>query len=102
MKPDNPNVSERFELYLRGVEIANGFSELTCAKEQRTRFERDLKRRKALKKTTYPLDDYFLSTLEKGLLSECAGIALGLDRLLMILTESRQISDVMAFPLARL
>ncbi|MGA1875353.1 MAG: EF-P lysine aminoacylase EpmA [bacterium] len=102
LKSVNPALSERFELYLHGIEIANGFSELICAKEQRERFERDLSRRAALNKEVYPLDDYFLQMLEGGSLPDCAGIALGLDRLFMVLTGSCSISEVMAFPQARL
>ena len=102
LKPDDPNLCERVELYLKGVEIANGFSELTCAREQKERFERDSAKRAAMKKEVYPLDRHFLSTLENGLMPECAGIALGVDRLLMVLTESTDISQVMAFPLSRL
>ncbi len=97
LKPDDPSLSQRFELYLKGIEIANGFSELTCAQEQRARFERDLAKRKAMNKPVYPIDNHFLATLEHGLLPDCAGIALGLDRLLMVLTDSEEISEVMAF-----
>jgi len=99
LKPQDPKLSERFELYLKGVEIVNGFSELTCAREQRERFERDRARRIAMNKEPYPLDQHFLSVLEKGLLPDCAGAALGVDRLLMTLTGAEQISQVMAFPL---
>lgn len=102
LKPEDRNLCERVELYLKGVEIANGFSELTCAREQKERFERDLVKRADMNKAPYPLDQHFLSTLENGLLPECAGIALGVDRLLMVLTESPDISQVMAFPLSRL
>ena len=98
LKSDNPSVGERFELYLTGVEIANGFSELTCAKEQRQRFERDSNKRTAMKKDPYPLDHQFLECLEKGLFPDCAGIALGIDRLLMALANIKNISEVIAFP----
>lgn len=101
LKPDNPRVSERFELYLKGVEIANGFSELTCAKEQRKRFERDSAKRTAMKKVPYPFDHHFLASLEKGLLPDCAGIAVGIDRLLMALADLKEISEVIAFPYTR-
>lgn len=102
LKPEDPNLCERVELYLKGVEIANGFSELTCAREQKERFERDRAKRAAMNKESYPLDHHFLSVLEKGLMPECAGIALGVDRLLMVLTGSADISQVMAFPASRL
>ncbi len=98
LKPDNPQLSERFELYLSGVEIANGFSELTCAKEQYERFKKDSAKRKTLKKEVYPLDHAFLKTLERGLLPNCAGIALGIDRLLMVLAPTKNISEVISFP----
>ncbi|MEW5801087.1 MAG: EF-P lysine aminoacylase EpmA [bacterium] len=102
LKPEDPDLCERFELYLKGVEIANGFSELTCVKEQKERFERDRAKRAAMNKEPYPLDSQFLLTLEKGLLPDCAGIAAGIDRILMVLTESSDISEVMAFPSSRL
>jgi len=101
LKPDDNNLCERVELYLKGVEIANGFSELTCAGEQQERFVRDSAKRAAMNKAPYPLDQNFLSVLENGLMPDCAGIALGVDRLLMVLTESTDISQVMAFPLSR-
>lgn len=97
-KAKNPLQSERFELYVHGLELANGFSELTCGREQRERFERDIAKRITMGKEAYPLDDHFLATLDQGLMPECAGIALGIDRLLMILTEAGQLSEVMAFP----
>ena len=102
LKPDNPKISERFELYLKGIEIANGFSELTCSQEQRARFERDSAKRTAMRKEPYPFDHHFLGTLEKGLLPDCAGIALGIDRLLMVLANVKEISEVIAFPFTRL
>jgi lysyl-tRNA synthetase class 2 len=91
----NPSVSERFELYIGGLEIANGFSELTDALEQRRRFEEALEKRFAKNWTRYPMPEKFLQTLET--MPSCAGIALGLDRLVMILTGAASIDDVVAF-----
>ena len=86
-------VAERFELFYNDLELANGFSELTDASEQRRRFEQDnaLRRQRGL--SEYPLDENFLAALEKGL-PECAGVALGLDRLLMVLHDVDSIAQV--------
>ncbi len=92
--------AERFELYLEGMELANGFNELTDASEQRRRFQADLARRAADGMAQPPLDEAFLVALEAGL-PDCAGVALGLDRLLMAATGSRHIDEVLAFPLER-
>ncbi|MCP4198184.1 MAG: EF-P lysine aminoacylase GenX [Proteobacteria bacterium] len=89
--------AERFELYAGGLELANGFTELTDPKEQRDRFEKEKNARSAAKKTVYPLDENFLGALEQGL-GPCAGIAMGLDRLVMVLTGASVIDDVVAFP----
>lgn len=96
-KSDNPQLAERFEFYVRGIELANGFDELTEAVEQRQRFEQDLKKRKALGLPTYPLDEHFLAALEAGL-PACAGVALGVDRLLMLVTGASHINEVLTFP----
>jgi lysyl-tRNA synthetase class 2 len=92
-RPDNPRLCERFELYLDGTEICNGFTELTDAAEQRLRFARDNKERERLGKMPYPVDRRFLEALESGL-PPCAGNALGVDRLLLALTGSRRLADV--------
>ena len=102
IKSDNPNKSERFELYLNGLEIANAFSELTESKEQDARFLFAQERRREMAKEVYPVDHKFLQTLEHGLLPPCAGIAMGLDRLIMALTGERSIEKVMTFPVSRL
>jgi elongation factor P--(R)-beta-lysine ligase len=78
------------------MELANAFSELTDAAEQRRRFEACARDRAALGKTVYPLDEAFLAALERGL-APCAGIALGVDRLIMLLTGAETIDDVRAF-----
>jgi elongation factor P--(R)-beta-lysine ligase len=94
-KKDNPLVAERFELYICGMELANGFSELTDAQEQRCRFEEASQERRSLGKAASPLPEPFLDDLSR--MPEAAGIALGLDRLVMVLTDSPVIEQVVAF-----
>ncbi|MDM8566750.1 EF-P lysine aminoacylase EpmA [Candidatus Halobeggiatoa sp. HSG11] len=96
-KTDNPQLAERFEVYVQGVELANGFYELTDPIEQRQRFEQDLVTRKKLNLPTHPLDEDFLAALEAGL-PDCSGVAVGLDRLLMLITGAKHIHEVLAFP----
>jgi len=93
-------VAERFELYLEGMELANGFQELTDPEEQRRRFRRDLERRRRAGATPPPADEAFLAALDAGL-PEASGVGLGIDRLLMALTGSRHIDEVLAFPVER-
>ena len=95
--PADPRVAERWELYLGGLEIANAFSELTDPAEQRHRFETCALERAADGNEVYPLDRAFLAALEEQGLPPCGGIALGVDRLLMVLTGTADIGDVMAF-----
>jgi len=92
--------AERFEIYVYGMELANGFYELTDETEQRQRFEADLRKRQQLKLPQYPLDERFLEALSAGM-PQCAGVALGLDRLLMLLAQADHINQVLAFPLER-
>jgi len=94
-KPGHPEVAERFELYVLGMELANAFSELTDAPEQRQRFEAEEARRQAAGKPPYPPAEKFLAELP--LMPEAAGIALGLDRLVMLLADTRTIDEVVAF-----
>jgi elongation factor P--(R)-beta-lysine ligase len=101
LDPTNPERAERFELFAGGLELANGFVELTDAKEQRRRFEEESRRRLEAGKTVYPLDERFLASLENGL-PPCAGIAMGVDRLVMLLTSATSIDQVVAFPLETL
>jgi elongation factor P--(R)-beta-lysine ligase len=96
-KPGDPRVAERFELYAGGVELCNGFGELTDPVEQRERFERDRRTRAERGLPVYPIDEKFLAALERGL-PPCAGNALGLDRLIALSCGSKRIADVMAFP----
>lgn len=97
VRPGNPPVAERFELYLDGVELANGFHELTDAEEQQRRFEHDQARRKALGLPEVPADARLLSALRAGL-PECAGVALGFDRLAMLAAGVKSLREVIAFP----
>lgn len=93
-------VAHRFELYIDGLELCNGYWELTDPKEQRLRFEADNERRRRSGKPEMALDEAFLAGLEQGL-PECSGVALGLDRLLMLKLGVQDISEVLAFPLER-
>jgi lysyl-tRNA synthetase class 2 len=95
IKKSDPSVVERFELYIGGLELANGFSELTDAKEQRQRFEEALKARAVKKWAHYEMPEKFLQDLRT--MSPSAGIALGIDRLIMILANTGKIDDVVAF-----
>ena len=96
-KPDDPRLAERFELYVCGLELANAFGELTDPAEQRRRFLADQARKQALYGETYPIDEDFLAALEHGL-PECAGIALGFDRLVMLATGAQHIEEVLWAP----
>ena len=93
-------VASRFEAYLEGIELANGFHELGTATEQRTRFEADLAERTRRGLPPMPIDERFIAALEHGL-PECSGVALGFDRLVMCATGAKHIDDVLAFPFAR-
>ncbi|HJV64272.1 MAG TPA: EF-P lysine aminoacylase EpmA [Geomonas sp.] len=95
LKQDNPAVAERFELYMGGLEIANAFSELTDPVEQRTRFQAEALERAALGKAAYPVAEKFLASL--ATMPDSAGIALGLDRLVMVLLDKDAIDEVVAF-----
>ena len=97
--PADPRLAERFELYVCGLELANAFGELTDAAEQRTRFLADQTKKQALYGETYPIDEDFLAALEHGL-PPSAGIALGFDRLVMVVTAAEDIEDVLWAPVA--
>ncbi len=99
VRKDRYPVAERFELYWGGVELANGFTELQDADEQRWRFNHDNQRRSKSGQEEVPVDEKFLEALGKGL-PACSGVALGLDRLLMVLTGGASIAEVMNFPLS--
>ncbi len=93
----NPERALRLELYAGGLELANGFCELTNAEEQKARFEKEEADRRAAGKPPYPIDTRFLSALSLGM-NDCAGIALGVDRLVMLLLNAASIDEVTAFP----
>jgi lysyl-tRNA synthetase class 2 len=96
----DPRLALRFELYHQGMELANGYHELTDAAEQRTRFHTDLQARSARGLPAAHLDPYLLAALESGL-PDCAGVALGFDRLLMLAAGASSIDEVLAFPVER-
>ncbi|MBJ6800917.1 EF-P lysine aminoacylase EpmA [Geomonas propionica] len=95
LKADDPTVAERFELYMGGLEIANAFSELIDPVEQRARFEAEAAERARNDKRGYPMPEKFLAALAE--MPEAAGIALGLDRMVMVLLDAQSIDEVVAF-----
>lgn len=88
-------VAERFEVYFRGIELANGYHELTNAEEQQRRFEKELSG------SNRPVDQRLLNAMKENTLPDCAGVALGADRLLMLKLEAASIEDVLAFSFTR-
>ncbi|HEX3847686.1 MAG TPA: EF-P lysine aminoacylase EpmA [Steroidobacteraceae bacterium] len=96
IKPGTPRVAARFELYLDGLELANGFHELADAAEQRLRFERDLVLRAAAGRAQPPIDQRLLGALAAGM-PDCAGVALGFDRLVAVALGAPRLADAMAF-----
>ena len=99
VKPGDTRVAERVELYICAVEIANGFGELTDADEQRRRFAADMDLKEKLYGTRYPIDEDFLAALAHGI-PDSAGMALGFDRLVMLLAVAEHIEDVLWAPVA--
>lgn len=95
VRPGTPPVAERWELYIAGVEIANAYSELTDAAEQRARFEHAMARRRELGKDVYPPDEEFLELMER--MPPSGGIALGVDRLVMLLANAGSLDGVIPF-----
>jgi lysyl-tRNA synthetase class 2 len=95
---NDPRCALRFELYCEGIELANGFHELASASEQRTRFEQDLVERVRRGLDADKMDELLLAALEAGL-PDCAGVAVGFDRLLMLATGASHIDQVMPFPI---
>ena len=93
-------VASRFEAYLGGIELANGFHELADAREQRSRFAADLAARAARGLPSMPLDEHFLDALAHGL-PECSGVALGFDRLVMCAVDAKHLNEVLSFPFDR-
>ncbi len=100
VRASQPPVAERFELFVNGIEIANGYHELADADEQRQRFAADGYARKRLGLAQMPVDERLLAALAHGL-PDCAGVAVGLDRLFMIAAGASNIDAVIAFPIAR-
>jgi lysyl-tRNA synthetase class 2 len=100
LDPQDPRVALRFELYCKGIELANGFHELASAREQRARFEHDLAERRRRGLPAGKMDELLLRALEAGL-PECAGVAVGFDRLLMVATGASHIDEVLPFPVER-
>lgn len=98
--PDDPERAARFELFIDGWEIANGFHELADTSAQRRRFEADQARRRAAGQAVPAIDERLLDALDAGI-PDCAGVALGLDRLLMLSLGARGIDEVLAFPVER-
>lgn len=95
IKPDDCRYAQRFELYMFGLEICNGFSELTDPEEQRGRFENERKNRAEMNKILYPMPEKFLDSL--NYIPESSGNALGVDRLIMLFSNQEKIDDVTAF-----
>ena len=95
--PSDPTVAERFELYMGGVELCNGFGELTDAREQRRRFREEQRARRRAQSPVYPTDQRFLAALDEGM-PRAGGNALGFERLLMLALEVDSIQQTMAFP----
>jgi len=94
----DPRVAERFECYFKGIELANGFHELTDVAQQKLRFEQDNQTRTTLGKIEQDIDQHFISALEHGL-PACAGVALGIDRLVMLALTVNKIDQVITFPI---
>jgi lysyl-tRNA synthetase class 2 len=100
LDPADPRLALRFELYAQGMELANGYHELTDAAEQRARFSADLQARRARGIPVATIDPHLLAALEAGM-PDCAGVALGFDRVLMLATGAGSIDEVLAFPVER-
>jgi lysyl-tRNA synthetase class 2 len=96
LRADDPRWAERFELYAGGLELANGFTELTDAAEQRARLLEEQALRRGLGRAVLPLDEPFLAALPR--MPAAGGVAVGFDRLLMLLTGAASLSEVLLFP----
>ena len=97
---DNLQLAKRFELYINGLELANGYHELTDASEQEKRFAQDNIDRVRAGIKVMPVDQHLVAALDAGM-PECAGVALGVDRLLMVLAQANCIDEVLSFPIER-
>ncbi len=100
-KKSDPRFAERFEFYIEGLELGDGYSELTDWKEQLARFHLEHEERKRLGKVEHPIDMDFIEALKTGL-PECSGIAIGVDRLIMLFADARDIADTLFFPAGEL
>ena len=100
LDPEDPAIAERFEVFLNGLELANGFHELSDAKEQRHRFDADRRHRKTAELPDMTIDMHLISALESGL-PDCSGVAVGLDRVMMAAGNYTRISETMSFLPAR-
>jgi lysyl-tRNA synthetase, class II len=99
-KPDEPDWTERFEIFAGKMEIANGFSELNDPEDQRRRFEAQLKERERGDEEAHQMDENYINALSYGM-PPAGGVGLGVDRLAMLITDSHTIRDVILFPLLR-
>lgn len=97
---EDHRVAERFEVYYKGIELANGFRELTDSREQRQRFEQDNRKRAARGLPQHPIDSYLLEALAHGM-PDCSGVALGVDRIVMLALKAETLSEVIAFSVDR-
>nr|WP_024965914.1 elongation factor P--(R)-beta-lysine ligase [Pantoea sp. IMH] len=97
---EDHRVAERFEVYYKGIELANGFRELTDSREQRQRFEQDNRKRAARGLPQHPIDIYLLEALAHGM-PDCSGVALGVDRIVMLALKAETLSEVIAFSVDR-
>lgn len=95
LKKNDPDLAERFELYIGGLELANAFSELTDVGEQEKRFKKEMEKRRRQGKTEYPFPEKFINDLHK--MPDSAGIAFGIDRLIMLFANKDSIDDVVSF-----
>jgi lysyl-tRNA synthetase class 2 len=100
IRDDDPPVAERFELYANGIELANGFNELTDGHEQMLRFVEEQRQRERKGMQKIPIDQNLVDALDHGL-EACAGVALGFDRLVMVAANKQSIQEVMPFPFER-
>jgi elongation factor P--(R)-beta-lysine ligase len=96
VRQEAPKVASRFEVYVKGVELANGFHELSDAEEQRKRFVQDLAERQKLNLPSIPIDENFLKALSS--LPDCSGVAVGIDRLLLLAAKANSLDDILFYP----